>query len=101
MLGPAIPTAAALSSLPTPLYPCAPTSGSGTPTTADGPGAPTNTCTALRHYPAPISYNAPDDPRGLFLGDPGLETISGDSLIAFFTSTINDGADVHAVRLTQ
>jgi hypothetical protein len=52
------------------------------------------------HYTAPISYFAPDDPRGLFLGDyMGLETISGNSTIAFFTSTIADGADVHAVRL--
>ncbi|WP_112264125.1 sialidase family protein [Lentzea terrae] len=54
------------------------------------------------HYTAPISYFAPDDPRGLFLGDyMGLETISGNSTIAFFTSTIADGADVHAVRLNH
>ncbi|RAS62591.1 hypothetical protein C8D87_108415 [Lentzea atacamensis] len=52
------------------------------------------------HYAAPISYFAPGDPRGLFLGDyMGLETISGNSTIAFFTSTIADGADAHAVRL--
>ncbi|HSV39704.1 MAG TPA: sialidase family protein, partial [Nocardioidaceae bacterium] len=52
------------------------------------------------HYTAPISYFAPRDPRGLFLGDyMGLETISGDDVIAFFTSTLSDGADVHAVRL--
>jgi hypothetical protein len=54
------------------------------------------------HYPAPISYFAPGDPRGLFLGDyMGLETISGNNTIAFFTSTISDGADVHAVRLNH
>jgi hypothetical protein len=54
------------------------------------------------HYLAPISYFAPGDPRGLFLGDyMGLETISGNSTIAFFTSTIADGADVHAVRLNH
>lgn len=52
------------------------------------------------HYQAPISFFAPGDPRGLFLGDyMGLETISGDDQIAFFTSTISDGADVHAIRL--
>lgn len=52
------------------------------------------------HYRAPISYVAPGDPRGLFLGDyMGLETIAGDDMIAFFTSTIGDGADVHAIRL--
>lgn len=52
------------------------------------------------HYTAPISYFAPGDPRGLFLGDyMGLETISGNATIAFFTSTVADGADVHAVRL--
>ncbi|GLZ32223.1 hypothetical protein Lesp02_44110 [Lentzea sp. NBRC 105346] len=54
------------------------------------------------HYTAPISFFAPGDPRGLFLGDyMGLETISGNSTIAFFTSTIADGADVHAVRLNH
>ena len=50
-------------------------------------------------YSAPISYFAPGDPRGLFLGDyMGLETIAGDDVINFFTSTISDGADVHAIR---
>jgi hypothetical protein len=29
----------------------------------------------------------------------GLETIAGNNAIAFFTSTIADGADVHAVRI--
>ncbi|NKE58581.1 exo-alpha-sialidase [Lentzea sp. PSKA42] len=54
------------------------------------------------HYRAPISYFAPGDPRGLFLGDyMGLETISGNNTIAFFTSTISDGADAHAVRLNH
>jgi hypothetical protein len=52
------------------------------------------------HYTAPISYFAPDVPRGLFLGDYiGLETTSGDDVIAFFTSTIADGADVHSIVL--
>ncbi|MCP2242461.1 sialidase family protein [Lentzea aerocolonigenes] len=56
----------------------------------------------FNHYTAPISYFAPSDPRGLFLGDyMGLETISGNNTIAFFTSTIADGADVHAVRLNH
>lgn len=51
------------------------------------------------HYEAPISFFAPGDPRGLFLGDyMGLETISGDDVINFFSSTISDGADVHAIR---
>ena len=51
------------------------------------------------HYDAPISFFAPDDPRGLFLGDyMGLETITGDAVINFFTSTIADGADVHSIR---
>ena len=51
------------------------------------------------HYLAPISFFAPDDPRGLFLGDyMGLETITGDDVINFFTSTVSDGADVHAIR---
>jgi hypothetical protein len=51
------------------------------------------------HYKAPISFFAPDDPRGLFLGDyMGLETIAGNDVINFFTSTVSDGADVHAIR---
>jgi hypothetical protein len=51
------------------------------------------------HYKAPISYFAPDVPRGLFLGDyMGLETIQGHDVINFFSSTISDGADVHAIR---
>ena len=51
------------------------------------------------HYGAPISFFAPGDPRGLFLGDyMGLETITRDSVINFFTSTISDGADVHSIR---
>ena len=51
------------------------------------------------HYLAPISYFAPDDPRGLFLGDyMGLETIAGADVINFFTSTISDGADARAIR---
>jgi hypothetical protein len=51
------------------------------------------------HYLAPISFFAPGEPRGLFLGDyMGLETIAGDDVINFFTSTISDGADVHAIR---
>jgi hypothetical protein len=51
------------------------------------------------HYDAPISFFAPDDPRGLFLGDyMGLETIEGNDVINFFTSTIDDGADAHAIR---
>jgi hypothetical protein len=54
------------------------------------------------HYLAPISYFAPGDPRGLFLGDYiGLETTSGNSVIAFFTSTISDGADVHSIALSH
>ena len=41
------------------------------------------------HYLAPISYFAPGEPRGLFLGDyMGLETIQGDNVINFFASTI-------------
>jgi hypothetical protein len=28
----------------------------------------------------------------------GLETIAGNDVINFFTSTVNDGADVHAIR---
>ena len=51
------------------------------------------------HYNAPISYLAPGDPRGLFLGDyMGLETIAGNSVINFLSTTISDGADVHAIR---
>jgi hypothetical protein len=51
------------------------------------------------HYKAPISFFAPNDPRGLFLGDyMGLETIDGDDVINVITSTISDGADVHALR---
>jgi hypothetical protein len=47
------------------------------------------------HYKAPISFFAPGAPRGLFLGDyMGLETIQGNDVIAFFTSTLDDGADV-------
>ena len=50
-------------------------------------------------YTAPISFFAPDDPRGLFLGDyMGLETIANDDVINFFTSTVSDGADVHSIR---
>jgi len=38
-------------------------------------------------------------PGGLFLGDyMGLATISADSVINFFTSTITGEADVHSVR---
>jgi hypothetical protein len=37
--------------------------------------------------------------HGLVLGDyQGLETIEGNHVINFFTSTISDGADVHSVR---
>lgn len=51
------------------------------------------------HYLAPTSYFAPGVPRGLFLGDyMGLETIQGDDVINFFSSTISDGADVRAIR---
>lgn len=53
-------------------------------------------------YDAPVSYFAPGDPRGLFLGDyVGLETTSGDGVVALFPSTVADGADVHSVRLTH
>jgi hypothetical protein len=31
----------------------------------------------------------------------GLETISGNDVINFFTSTVSDGADVHAIRATH
>jgi len=42
----------------------------------------------------------PGDPRGLFLGDyMGLETIQGADVITFFSSTLSDGADVHAIRV--
>ena len=52
------------------------------------------------HYQAPISYFAPGDPRGLFLGDyVGLEAITGNDAMTFFDSTIADGADVHAQRV--
>lgn len=51
------------------------------------------------HYAAPVSYFAPGVPRGLFLGDYiGLETITGNSVINFFTSTIDDGADARSIR---
>jgi hypothetical protein len=51
------------------------------------------------HYDAPISFFAPEEPRGLFLGDyMGLETITGNNVINFFSSTISDGADVHSIR---
>jgi hypothetical protein len=54
------------------------------------------------HYQAPISYFAPGDPRGLFLGDyVGLEAISGNDAMTFFGSTIADGADVHALRVNH
>ena len=54
------------------------------------------------HYAAPISFFAPGDPRGLFLGDyMGLETTTGDGVINFFTSTVTDGADVHSIRATH
>ena len=53
----------------------------------------------FNHYTAPISFVEPGVPRGLFLGDyMGLETIVGDDVINFFTSTISDGADVHSIR---
>jgi hypothetical protein len=52
------------------------------------------------HYKAPTSFFAPGDPRGLFLGDYiGLETTSDDNVIAFFASTLTDGADVHSIAL--
>ena len=48
---------------------------------------------------APVSYFAPGDPRGYFLGDyMGLETITGDNVINFFASTIADGADIRSIR---
>jgi hypothetical protein len=53
----------------------------------------------FNHYTAPISFFAPGVPRGLFLGDyMGLETIAGNDVINFFSSTISDGADVHSIR---
>ena len=53
----------------------------------------------FNHYLAPISFFEPGDPRGLFLGDyMGLETITGNSVINFFSSTVTDGADVHSIR---
>lgn len=52
------------------------------------------------HYRAPISFFAPGQPRRIFLGDyVGLETISGNDVIAFFTSTDSDGADVRSTRV--
>jgi len=54
------------------------------------------------HYAAPISYFEPGDPRGLFLGDyMGLETLSGNDVISFFSSTIADGADARAIRASH
>ena len=54
------------------------------------------------HDEAPMSFFAPGVPRGLFLGDyMGLETLTGDDVVAFFSSTITDGADVWAVRATH
>ena len=53
----------------------------------------------FNHYTAPISFFAPGQPRGLFLGDyMGLETINANDVINFFSSTISDGADVHSIR---
>ena len=53
----------------------------------------------FNQYTAPVSFFAPGVPRGLFLGDyMGLETIAGNDVINFFTSTVSDGADVHAIR---
>jgi hypothetical protein len=53
----------------------------------------------FNHYTAPISFFAPGVPRGLFLGDyMGLETIAGDDIINFLSTTVTDGADVHAIR---
>jgi hypothetical protein len=53
----------------------------------------------FNHYTAPTSFFAPGQPRGLFLGDyMGLETIQGNDVINFFSSTISDGADVHSRR---
>jgi hypothetical protein len=53
----------------------------------------------FNHYLAPISFFAPGVPRGLFLGDyMGLEAIAGDDIINFLSTTVTDGADVHAIR---
>jgi hypothetical protein len=53
-------------------------------------------------YDAPVSFFAPGDPRGLFLGDYiGLEATGSNDVVAFFPSTITDGADVHAVAVTH
>jgi len=53
-------------------------------------------------YKAPTSFFAPGDPRGLFLGDYiGLETTRDDNVIAFFASTLTDGADVHSILLSH
>jgi hypothetical protein len=49
-------------------------------------------------YRAPTSFFAPGVPRGLFLGDyMGLEAI-GNDVVAFFSSTNADGADVWSRR---
>jgi hypothetical protein len=54
------------------------------------------------HYKAPTSFIAPGEPRGLFLGDyVGLETITGNSVITFFPSTVPDGATIHSIRATH
>jgi hypothetical protein len=54
------------------------------------------------HYQAPVSFFAPGEPRGLFLGDyMGLETIADDDVVNFFTSTISDGADVRSIRASH
>jgi hypothetical protein len=50
------------------------------------------------HYDAPISFFAPGDPRGC--SSATTETIAGNDVINFFTSTISDGADVHSIRAT-
>jgi hypothetical protein len=47
------------------------------------------------HYKAPISFFEPGVPRGLFLGDyMGLENMAGNDVTNFFSSTLDDGADV-------
>jgi hypothetical protein len=54
------------------------------------------------HYQAPISYVAPGDPRGLFLGDYiGLEATGSNDVVAFFSSTIADGADAHSIVVSH
>lgn len=54
------------------------------------------------HYTAPISYFAPGDPRGLFLGDYiGLEATGSNDVVAFFSSTITDGADAHSILVAH